>query len=541
MAQARALRRSLLILAGALVGAHATVFLGFTIDDAFITFTYAKNLALGHGPVFVPGVHVEATSSMLWAVLLAPFEAVGSGGAIIGSKVLGMLSLVGAGAVGVLLVEELLPSHPQAKVASLYFGFLFAGASPLVVWATYGMENGVVALIMTAAVLLLLRERRTQRGYLSAFLVFLLVAVRPEGYMYVLPLAGFRLLASPGRRTVEDMRWVGLLCGCLVCYEVFGFAYYGHLLPNTVAAKVGGVSSSVYRRGLVYVLSGAARLYSGLLAFSCATLLLLLLRSLRSRTFAEALREVGSFALVLALLAIQWAFAVAVGGDWMPSARFLSSTIPLLLALTVSTVFMLAPCRVATCRSPREARTWHVLGVTFLGLFWLANLHSARQTFAFQSRLQGAEDRALLGMATLINRLAGSARTVVACSDIGRMGYYLTGEVLDWWGLADAEITQKGQSLGRVDPAVVLQREPEFIVLYSNERTLRVEATHSDMAVYSTRFLDCPGFVQNYRQVASLYFWDARWHVLFRRNAARVAARSTGPSRGSTRDPCRTA
>ena len=43
----------------------------FRIDDAYITFSFSKNLAHGHGPVFSLGERVEGYSNFLWMVLLA--------------------------------------------------------------------------------------------------------------------------------------------------------------------------------------------------------------------------------------------------------------------------------------------------------------------------------------------------------------------------------------------------------------------------------------------------------------------------------------
>lgn len=185
---------------------HAATFLRFTIDDAFITFTYTKNLIEGKGLVFAAGQHVEATSSMLWAILLLPFEAIFKEGAVIGSKVLGMLCVLSTAIVGSLLVRELSGSNRNPSLACLLFSFLLAGASPFVVWAVYGMENGLVALILTASVLLFLRECRNGHGAASAFVIFLLETVRPEGFIYLPAFAGFRLLfvkGSDGRAPIK--------------------------------------------------------------------------------------------------------------------------------------------------------------------------------------------------------------------------------------------------------------------------------------------------------------------------------------------------
>ncbi|HET9957193.1 MAG TPA: hypothetical protein VFQ61_22000, partial [Polyangiaceae bacterium] len=43
----------------------------FRIDDAYITFSFSKNLAAGHGPIFSHGVRVEGYSNFLWMLICA--------------------------------------------------------------------------------------------------------------------------------------------------------------------------------------------------------------------------------------------------------------------------------------------------------------------------------------------------------------------------------------------------------------------------------------------------------------------------------------
>src|SRR5438552_142444 len=46
----------------------------YTLDDAFISLRYARNLAKGHGIVFNAGERVEGYTNFLWVVILAaPF------------------------------------------------------------------------------------------------------------------------------------------------------------------------------------------------------------------------------------------------------------------------------------------------------------------------------------------------------------------------------------------------------------------------------------------------------------------------------------
>src|SRR5215831_10052766 len=54
-----------------------TWFAVYQVDDAFIVYRYARNLAGGLGFVFNPGERVEGVTCFLWTVALAPFAALG--------------------------------------------------------------------------------------------------------------------------------------------------------------------------------------------------------------------------------------------------------------------------------------------------------------------------------------------------------------------------------------------------------------------------------------------------------------------------------
>ncbi len=43
----------------------------YVVDDSYIAFQYAKNLAAGHGPVYIPGERVEGYTDFLWVLLVA--------------------------------------------------------------------------------------------------------------------------------------------------------------------------------------------------------------------------------------------------------------------------------------------------------------------------------------------------------------------------------------------------------------------------------------------------------------------------------------
>ena len=333
------------LVALAVLALHSSFFLRYTIDDAYITFTAAKNLAHGHGPVFVPGERVEATSSFLWACLLAPFERAGFT-SIQPAKGLGFLFAAGTIVFALRLLKRLTIDASGTAVALT--GIVMASCSPFVLWSMYGMEHGLVAFLLMLSIYLFHDESRQGRGWTSAIPIALLEAARPEGVIFVLFFIGARLLRaavglpSPARYLIP---WLGSLLLPLAAYELWGLWFYGHLLPNTVAAKVGGSLVVAVKLGVYYVLHGGSASLFWLFVATLAVVLLQMLRGV-SAFRAGAMRDwfIGQFGLLLLLgvLSLQLLFTVLVGGDWMPHARFLSHVAPLAVVACAACVLSLA-------------------------------------------------------------------------------------------------------------------------------------------------------------------------------------------------------
>jgi hypothetical protein len=500
-----------LLIALAVLVLHSSFFRRYTIDDAYITFTAAKNLALGYGPVFVPGERVEATSSLLWACLLAPFERAGFT-SIQPAKGLGLLFAAGTIVVAVRLLKRLIVDASRTAVALT--AVVIASCSPFVLWSMYGMEHGLVAFLLMLSIDLFHGETRRGSGWTSAIPIALLEAARPEGMMFVLFFIGARVLRgavgipSPARYLRP---WFGWLLLPIAAYELWGLWFYGHLLPNTVAAKVGGSLAVVLKRGVYYVLHDGSASMFWLFVATLAALLLLILRGV-SAFRAGAIRDwfIGQFTplLLLGVVSIQLLFTVLVGGDWMPHARFLSHVAPLAVVACATVVLSQA-------RLLRLAAACAAIG------FAAYNAQATRTVVrGAVGQLQSAEDRALGGALTFLNE-AASATDAVACSDVGRVGYAFKGRVIDWWGLADEEIARSGQALGQIRAETVLRRKPRFIVLYSNAPELSDTSMQEGMAVYSRPFMRSEEFRRTYRPVFTVEFDPRRYHVIFERLDAR--------------------
>jgi hypothetical protein len=562
------------------------LFSPFTIDDAFITFSYTRNLVSGNGLVFTAGERAEATSSLLWALLLVPFEAWFADGAILGSKILGVLGMVSAIFLGILLIRKGMDgdhsndgSKPIRWAACLFYATLCVLAAPFVQWSCYGMENGAVAALLMLGIFLFDREMVRHSGWISAVPIFLLETIRPEGFLAIFVFGVFRSVVSMRQEASwkpwKDpwwLRWVAVLATLLFAYEVFGFIQFGHLFPNTASAKAGSFSWEKIHEGIYYFSTTAGRLYLGMIGIlglwlGCRALRLFLQFRSRQQLFRQQIHSMdagrrlrlgdpmvqpvvlsGCLAgenafmldlLVYGLVAIQCVFIVLVGGDWMIDFRFLSHMVPLISLLWVRMTFPvrigLPECHVKAPSSEKKASGenrshWPdairfpdglvrhpAFQVLFLLVYVACQIQAGTKGYAWAMRLGDAEERVLKGTALLLESWRKTPQDMVACSDVGRMGYYYRGRVYDWWGLATEEVARSGQAMGRIESRTVLRHQPRFIVLYSNENRLGADTMQRDMARYSRPFFNDPDFRSDYAAVASFHFWEDRWHIVFER------------------------
>jgi arabinofuranosyltransferase len=206
-----------------------------TLDDAYITFRYARHLAEGYGlgAWNRTGEHVEGYSSLLWTLLLA-------GAAWLGVDVR-MASKVFGSAAALTVIAVLFrrrddrPAVLSGVFLTLYLPFMFYAAS--------GME----AVAFTSLVTLVLVSPAQWQPIVAP----LLVAMRPDGAL----VAGLDVLALAWRR--ERLRWVAataIASGLtFMAIAVHRWVAYGALAPNTYYAKVAGGGIGHVRLGLVYV------------------------------------------------------------------------------------------------------------------------------------------------------------------------------------------------------------------------------------------------------------------------------------------------
>jgi arabinofuranosyltransferase len=190
------------------------VTLPYAAEDAYITFRYARNLAVGNGLMYNPGERVMGFSSPLWTVWSAL-------GCRLGAPVAWARSWTVAGdVVTMLLLTVQLKRHATRAAAWCFAGF-FAAWPFFAAVAVSGMETPVMLTLMVLAAVL------SERGSRWAGPLLATVALtRPEGLVAAAVIA----LRAPWRD-----RWVALTVTALGLGALW--LYFGSPLPQSAIAK----------------------------------------------------------------------------------------------------------------------------------------------------------------------------------------------------------------------------------------------------------------------------------------------------------------
>ncbi|MBE0691315.1 MAG: hypothetical protein IH587_14450, partial [Anaerolineae bacterium] len=214
-----------------------------TIDDAFITFRYSRNIVQGLGFVYNPGIHTLGTTTPLFTLLMAIISVL-TGQQDFPHYAMVVSALADAG--NVLLLYLL----TRRLTGSLWLGFLPAGLWALapysVTFAIGGMETSLNIFWMMAAtaVFVLAQDRPSKRSEITlGLLIALGILTRIDSLLWAAPLLGWQLFDSLKRRGDSSVlsqlplrTW--LSCGLLLLpWVIFSMAYFGSPLPNSLAAK----------------------------------------------------------------------------------------------------------------------------------------------------------------------------------------------------------------------------------------------------------------------------------------------------------------
>jgi len=207
-----------------------------TIDDAYITFRYVRNLLDGKGPVFNPGQPVLGTTTPLYMGLLAAVS-LPLGGSDAPFPEIALLINALADALTCLLLIGI-GSSLRSTAAGWAAALLWAISPVSVTFAVGGLETSVYILLLLSVLYCRLRGKLNAMSVLAG-LAFL---TRPDALILIVLLwseLAFSFLRqngfSAGMRKLVPVSVPLLLI--LTGWFMFSTGYYGTLLPHSMLAK----------------------------------------------------------------------------------------------------------------------------------------------------------------------------------------------------------------------------------------------------------------------------------------------------------------
>ncbi|MFH1418587.1 MAG: hypothetical protein ABII12_09930 [Planctomycetota bacterium] len=424
----------------------------YTVDDAYITFRYARNLVEGHGAVFNVGQRVEGFSSPLWLGAAAVAESLHLP-VEHATKALGLAAMLGAIAW---LTRSL---RGTAAIANLPL-LLLATHAPLIVALVSGLETGVNAVLIVCLLLSChpAQAKKTPAARLT-MLGSLAILCRPENALIV-GVQGLYLWSARPRERKALLTAAGVWFATAGAMTLARLLYYGAILPNTAVAKL-SADAAAGAAAWPYVWAWLVHYgWLGLLGFPA-------ILSRRTRSVA-----INGWLLVAA----QIVFVFLAGGDWMPLWRFLLPAGAVLVVLGcygIKAAVLVAEDLRLPRRLDRAMRfsAATICTVALAGAL-VAQLWHFRHDRWDLHHYRRQLDTLARGPVRFLAEHAGDGDIVVA-RDIGILGYNTRCRILDVVGLTDRHVAETSgfRRRDRIDRDYIYGCEPAFLLLQSgNDR-----------------------------------------------------------------------
>jgi hypothetical protein len=209
-----------------------------TIDDAYITFRYARNILAGNGFVYNPGERLLGTTTPLYTILLAACGIALNGAQTNFPQVALVINAL-ADALACLLLYKLgkTLSHPITGIAS---ALIWAIAPYSVTFAIGGLETSLYVLLILAS----LYSHITQKHVYSALFSALAFLLRPDALIFISLIVLDRLIYTIWQyRQNHKVSFKSLLFEASIfllptlTWLIFAWTYFGNILPHSMLAK----------------------------------------------------------------------------------------------------------------------------------------------------------------------------------------------------------------------------------------------------------------------------------------------------------------
>jgi hypothetical protein len=194
-------------------------------EDAFITFRYAKQIAIGNGFVYNIGEHVYGTTTPLFTILLALWLTFISSNIILGASILNLLAAIAVP----IFTWKTLKFSGRSSAEQHFVLIVILLSSKFLYITTNGMEISLSMFLMASSWYAWVRGKTKLTGLLCGLLLW----TRIDSIFWVIILVFVSLISSKKNAVV-----VGVTAALTYLpWVVFATLYFGSPIPHTVTAK----------------------------------------------------------------------------------------------------------------------------------------------------------------------------------------------------------------------------------------------------------------------------------------------------------------
>ncbi len=458
------------------------------VDDAYISYVYARNAVLGHGLTFNPSERVEGFSNFLWTAMMVPIVALNLDVGRL-SSALGVAFGIGVLALAVRFPKRLGVSPIIGWMAALFL----AVDGSFALWSVSGLETPMMAFLITLGAFLYIQENFTAENSSAEFpksgIIFALAAMtRPEaGAVFALVVAHqfvWRILDQKKFVTRGDLIRAVSFVAVFVPYWLLRWRYYHSFLPNSFYAKVsvGGPMAQIMR-GVEHVQTFVGVHLSWLILLPAVLALLAVIvryvqmrRAHVSEVNAENTRRAFfGFTLFAAIILMYGAYITYVGGDWSVGRFFVPmlAFVYLLIAAGIVWVMQFIVAKISKQKSQIANYVSAAIGILLaLALWWQSAYNGEYKIFIgdFSAAL-ATEARITAGKWLKQNVPPG---TWIAIDAAGQVPYFSGLPAIDMFGINDLHIGRMPVAdLGKGTPGhekfdlgYIIARAPKYVVIY---------------------------------------------------------------------------
>lgn len=307
-------------------------FSGRYMDDAYITYRFAKNTAEGYLFAWNIGeMPIEGFSNPLWTIITSIFH------------VLGLLPIENSTyyfatiIIGFVLIHLYHYATKTLNINSLLVVF-FISFFILGDYFWHSMFNGLETFLQMAilyfCVYYLTKPLNKRNAWIMSILLMLLILNRFEGFLYAIVVAvSYTVIHFKNGNYSKYIKWLPLITFVITLFSVFLFRYlyFGELTPLSVEAKSSGKIKDLES---IWILLQNKTGWTYVINFFTTTNLIALVPVFILVFFLKLKKELLFVVIpVIFLFGGSCLIAIQNGGDWMPGFRMLTPFAPILLLI----------------------------------------------------------------------------------------------------------------------------------------------------------------------------------------------------------------